>query len=225
MPSMPALGGFIFYGLSTLSDKKVQCFIDGFNLYHAIHDLKLNHLKWVNLKALTNIFLQRSEFLSEVHYFSAIAHHRGVDSISRHTTYLDALKAHGITVHLGNFKKKSMSCRNCGNNWKTHEEKESDVNLAIQLVHQAHIDGFDKAYVLTADSDLLPPMRLIKQIFPNKEIHVLFPPSRKTYTSELQSIGRYTVIKQKHMVKCLLPEECYYNGNRITRPVCYTPPP
>lgn len=207
-----------------LSVKKVQCFVDGFNFYHAVHDLKHNYLKWVDLHCLAGLFLQKSEFLDKVHYFSAIAHHRGVDSIVRHTAYLDALKAKNVEVHLGNFKKKTMKCRTCQTEWRTHEEKESDVNLAIQLVHEAHIGGFDKAYILTADSDLLPPMRLIKQTFPEKEIHVLFPPGRKTYTAELQSIGKYTVIKHKHLLKCLLPAQIDHNGKSIVRPANYALP-
>ena len=32
--------------------KRVACYVDGFNLYHAIDDLRKPHLKWVNLWAL-----------------------------------------------------------------------------------------------------------------------------------------------------------------------------
>ncbi|MGB3501950.1 MAG: NYN domain-containing protein [Mesorhizobium sp.] len=42
------------------------------------------------------------------------------------------------------------------------EEKGSDVNLGVHLVRDAFTDAFDVAYVLTDDTDLVEPLRIVK---------------------------------------------------------------
>jgi hypothetical protein len=43
------------------------------------------------------------------------------------------------------------------------EEKGSDVNLGVHLVRDAFLDLFDVAYVLTNDTDLVEPIRIVTQ--------------------------------------------------------------
>src|SRR5829696_9188995 len=52
----PALTGRPFSVLGPMS--KVACYIDGFNLYHSIDELRKPHLKWVNLWALAESFVR-----------------------------------------------------------------------------------------------------------------------------------------------------------------------
>jgi len=46
--------------------------------------------------------------------------------------------------------------------WKT-EEKGSDVNLGVHLVRDAFTQAFDEAAVLTNDTDLIEPIRIVTQ--------------------------------------------------------------
>ena len=48
--------------------------------------------------------------------------------------------------------------------WKT-EEKGSDVNLGAHLVRDAALRVFDEAAVLTNDTDLVEPIRIVMQEF------------------------------------------------------------
>ena len=60
------------------------------------------------------------------------------------------------------------------------EEKGSDVNLATHLLHDAHMGRFDVGVVISNDSDLLEPIRLIRSEL-NKKVGILNPhpnPSR-----------------------------------------------
>jgi formylmethanofuran dehydrogenase subunit E len=50
----------------------VACYIDGFNLYHAIDSLGNERLKWLNLSKLASTFLRRDEQLVRVVYFTAL---------------------------------------------------------------------------------------------------------------------------------------------------------
>jgi hypothetical protein len=40
-------------------------------------------------------------------------------------------------------------------------EKGTDVNLASRLLHDAHLNRFDRAIVVSGDSDLVEPIRLV----------------------------------------------------------------
>jgi hypothetical protein len=45
---------------------RVACYLDGFNLYHAIDDLQKPHLKWVDLEALAQSICRGDETLVKV---------------------------------------------------------------------------------------------------------------------------------------------------------------
>ena len=213
--------------------KRVSCFIDGFNLYHAIDDLgdgqgnKLHYLKWINLWGLSEAFVKTSqEKLDRVLYFSAMATWKP-DAMIRHREFLKANTNKGVRPILGNFKEKDRKCNNCNSTWIAHEEKQSDVNIAIYLLHFAHKNIFDKALIISADSDLCPAINLVLDSFPDKEINILVPPNRYQITNELRHIIPSYKIKQKHLKNNLLPENILADNEKVlaTRPVKYTPVP
>ena len=60
------------------------------------------------------------------------------------------------------------------------EEKGSDVNLATHLLHDAHMERFDVAVVVSNDSDLLEPIKIVREQL-HKRVGILNPhpnPSR-----------------------------------------------
>lgn len=123
-------GRFFFQGLLV----RVTAFVDGFNLYHALDDLGQHHLKWLNLRALCQHFAPQPQFqLDAIYYFSAYATWR-VRAYRRHRGYVTALRAVGVTPILGRFKIKNRQCRRCGTSWQDHEEKETDVKMALRLL-------------------------------------------------------------------------------------------
>ncbi len=52
--------------------KPVTVYVDGFNLYHAIENLKKNHLKWLNLAGLARSFIRQEEHIWKVYVFTAL---------------------------------------------------------------------------------------------------------------------------------------------------------
>jgi uncharacterized LabA/DUF88 family protein len=54
------------------------------------------------------------------------------------------------------------------------EEKGSDVNLAVQMLHDAHLDRFDCAVIVSGDSDLLMPVKFVRNEL-KKVVGVLNP--------------------------------------------------
>jgi hypothetical protein len=128
-PRVPARG--LFFVSIVLRDRVIS-FIDGFNVYHAICRLKSPHLKWVDLRKLSEFFIgSRSEYLSQILYFSSLATHMPEGVQARQKSYITALQLRGVKPILGQFKNKERFCPHCSSRWMGHEEKETDVNIEL----------------------------------------------------------------------------------------------
>lgn len=164
--------------------QRVISYIDGFNLYHGITGLyknpycpEANSLKYPNLWSLSEMLLRENERLDAVHYFTAFAKHRP-ESYQRHKQYVALLEGAGVTTHLAHFKRKPRGCRNCGSRWWGYEEKETDVRLALKILADAIDNQFDRAILVSADSDLVPAVNAIQARCPQKRIFIATPPGR-----------------------------------------------
>jgi len=201
--------------------------VDGFNLYHAIADLGLNHLKWVDLWKLMEHFQDPTHHeIVSVHYFSAYATWLP-DAHKRHRAYVAALKAVGVTSVMARFKQKERHCARCKSRWIAHEEKESDVNIALRIISGAYQNRYDRAHIVTGDSDLVPAVKDLKSDFPQKQIRVILPPKRichdLAHTAGKKSVN---TILPLHLERSLLPQKVFDSNGRLaaTRPPEYSLP-
>ena len=203
--------------------RRVIVYVDGFNLYHAIDGLRQPHLKWVNLHALGQELLRKNETLVVVKYFSAYATWKPAQ-YARHRQYTKALEHAGVSVNMSKFKKKDRTCLRCNIKWTEHEEKETDVKVAISLVADAYEDAFDRAIVVSADSDLAPPISLVRSKFPQKEVTVAAPPGRISVSRDLSPSIEVT---KGRIARALLHASANAPDGTMfyTRPVEYPPPP
>lgn len=205
---------------------RVAAYIDGFNLYHAIHDLNRAHLKWVDLWQLMECFIDPAVHeIVAVHYFSAYATWLPKPH-KRHQSYVAALRSSGITPIMAKFKEKERSCFTCGAAWTGHEEKESDVNIAVQIIEDAMDDKFDHAFLVTGDSDLAAPIRCLRRRFPKKRLKLIAPPHRR-HSKELWALATHRKsIKIGHLESSLFPAAIVDSstGTTIKRPPPYDPP-
>jgi uncharacterized LabA/DUF88 family protein len=200
-------------------------FIDGFNFYHALKSLDGNHLKWVDLRALMGRQISRSETISNIYYFSAYADWLPGPK-ARHVAYVSALAAVDVEIVLGNFKKKDRFCRHCRSKTIGHEEKETDVNIALCLLNEAYKDSYDRAYVVSRDSDLKPAIAMVRNGFPQKEIFVVAPPHFGHSTDLLSVATGKRKITRGQIEDCLFPEIVVDAGGNVAakRPAEYQPP-
>jgi len=173
-PRVPARGLFL---REPMRRDRVISFIDGFNLYHAITRLKQPHLNWVDLKNLSQCFVKsQSEELIQILYFSALSTHTSEENQIQQKAYITAQKLCGVKVILGQFKKKSRHCSLCLSHSITHEAKETDVNIALSLFELAYQGAYDRAFLISNDSDLAPAIKKVLEHFPHKKITVVAPP-------------------------------------------------
>jgi uncharacterized LabA/DUF88 family protein len=174
-----------------MSNQRVSVYIDGFNLYYGLKQSGKKSSYWVDLQALARSLVGHARTLAEVKYFtSRVAGNAG--SKKRQSTYLDALGAvGGLDIFYGNFLASKRKCRNCGNEHEIHQEKMTDVNIAVEMLKDAFQDRYDIALLVSADSDLISPISTIRQLFPKKHITAVFPPNRQSNALKQCAHGVY----------------------------------
>ena len=111
-----------------------------------------------------------------------------------------------------------------------HEEKETDVNIALWLLNNAYKDMFDEAFLITRDSDLTPAVKLVLKEFPNKKVKVIAPPNAGHSKEIGQLVGKKKLasIKTIPLERCLLPTSVVSQPSGLVvakRPPEYDPPP
>jgi hypothetical protein len=147
---------------------KVQFYIDGFNLFFGLK--RHGGCKWLDLEALCTK-LSPSPNIRRIRYFTADVTGK-IDSGSpgRQQAYLRALRSTPkVEVTKGYFridkKRYPLVKPQAGQKWAEvwkPEEKGSDVNLGAYLVFDAFNKEYDLAVVISNDSDLREPIRLVR---------------------------------------------------------------
>ncbi len=200
---------------------RVLAYVDGFNLYHGLRAAGLKRLYWLDVAALAARLCKPGQQLVHTRYFTARIRDNGNSAadVRRQATYLDALSAReDLSVVEGHYLTKPAQCRACGATWSQHEEKMTDVNIAVALLTDAFDDRFDTALVLSADSDLVPPLRTIRARFPDKRVIVAFPPRRASF--DLRSVAHAAfTIGEANLRHAQLPDTVVTpNGVDLHRP-------
>lgn len=157
-------------------------YIDGFNFYF----LRTKHqprFKWLNMKALADLIVPAGTTVIAVKYYTApVSGKIDGDAPRRQQKLLAALRTvPEISIYNGRFLYAEKwaglihppRAKPDGYVWNTPppqvvfiaktEEKGSDVNLGVHLVRDAFVDAFDVAYVITNDTDLVEPIRIVTQ--------------------------------------------------------------
>jgi hypothetical protein len=98
------------------------------------------------------------------------------------------------------------------------EEKGSDVNLAVHLVHDAWSNLFDAAAVITNDTDLVEPIRIVVQDL-GKPVYLL-PAQQKTPSTPLVTVASSVRhIRDAHLRASLFPDPVQTpSGREIYKP-------
>ncbi|MDE0268433.1 MAG: NYN domain-containing protein [Acidimicrobiaceae bacterium] len=167
--------------------QRLIAYIDGFNLYYGLREARLHKYRWLDLHGMCMSLLKPHQQLELVRYFTSRV--RGnPDTTNRQSLFVDALIAHGgIEIDFGHFLSNLTRCHNCEHVWKKHEEKKTDVNIAVRLLEDAYDNRFDIAMVVSGDSDLEPPIKSIRDRFPDKHVFVAAPPSR--WSAQLSKVA------------------------------------
>jgi uncharacterized LabA/DUF88 family protein len=147
---------------------KTYVYVDGFNLYYRA--LKGTPFRWLNLDSATRRLVNAGDDIEVIRYFTARVSARAgdPDAPRRQQILLNAMATlPNIRFHYGKFLSKKKK-RPLAENPKKYveildtEEKGSDVNLAVHLLHDGWKGRYDMALVMSQDTDLIEPLRLAK---------------------------------------------------------------
>ena len=180
--------------------QRVAVYIDGLNLYYGIRSKNWRRYHWLNLWRLSENLLRPDQELTLVKYFTAKLSHNEENPEQRENqdVYLQALATlPNLSIHYGYHIPKTRECKQCGATLQTHEEKMTDVNIATELLGDAHSDEFDVAILISADSDFSGPITAIKRKYPDKLIVVAFPPGRMSNKLRQVSDVSFTIWRGK----------------------------
>ncbi len=152
------------------SQVRTYVYVDGFNLYYRA--LRRTNFKWLNLEVLAKSLLDPQHDVICIRYFTApVSGKHDPQQPIRQQQYLLALQSLPcVVVHQGNFltTPKWRPLVDPPPHGPTHvkiwnsEEKGSDVNLATYLLHDAWRGLFDEALVFSQDTDLVEPVRIVR---------------------------------------------------------------
>jgi uncharacterized LabA/DUF88 family protein len=221
---------------------KTYVYIDGFNLFYGL--LKGSPYKWLNLEALFDAVLPKNQVV-KIRYFTAMveARENDPDLPVRQTTYLRALATlPRVESQLGTFLsapvrapilergpngqpqrvngrlvlKRSGTGAPVMEYFHKSEEKGSDVNLASHLLRDAYRGDCECAVIVSNDSDLLTPIRMVQQ---DCKLTVGLVPPRDRGSVELKRLATFQKTIRTHQLQAAqFPNSFTDKVGTITRP-------
>lgn len=202
---------------------RVFYFVDGFNVYHALDwthpgdPHRYRRHKWLNLSRLGQLFLQGGDTLAGIKYFTTLPTW-DAGKLARHQLYVSALRNEGVEVVFGAFKGKDVLCRNCGATFRTREEKQTDVNIALHLFQAAVADLYDKAVLISGDTDLIPALNAVRALYPAKRMGVVIPIGRASQDLKNQADFHFKM-KEIHLQSAQFPDPLILrDGTPLAKP-------
>ena len=166
--------------------------------------------------ALAESVTPKGDTIENIYYFTTFAKWKK-PSWDRHKLYVKALRSVKVKDIHGRFMRHKETCNSCGHEFWAREEKQTDVNIACVILCDAMNDLFDKAIIVSGDTDLIPVINAVHSHFPNKEIGVMFPLRR--YRSSLEKVADFAITMKEQLLKqSQFDDEIEVGGTILSRP-------
>jgi hypothetical protein len=198
--------------------ERVVAYVDGYNLYYGLRDKGWKRFYWLNIQAMVQNLLKDHQILLSTKYFTTVIK-RPVAKRKRQAVFLDALRTlSDFEMFYGHWLSNPVTCHRCGHTYEAYHEKMTDVNIAVELMRDAFHDHLDVALLVSADSDLVGPVRTIRELFPKKRVVMAFPPKRQSAALKAVAHG-YTRIGRNVLAKSVFPDKVVTpEGFELRRP-------
>lgn len=210
---------------------RAALYVDGFNLYHPIRRMgpDYNHLKWACLWTLgKNLTEPHGQELIKVAFCTAVPSVRqSVEKRDRHIRFNQAQRARGVHIIEGHYVPEPIEEDGIPNGEVKWTEKQTDINVALELILDGLRDVYDVALLLSADTDQVATARVFsEQLAPKgKKLVGVAPPDRSApigYSNYgIQTVG----LKRIDIERCVMPDTIEVDGKVVVhRPAEYAPP-
>jgi uncharacterized LabA/DUF88 family protein len=203
-------------------------YIDGFNLYY--RRLKGTAYRWLNLDALCRYLLPKNNVTAIKYYTARIT---DPDKNTRQDVYLRALATlPSVSISYGHYlshvvPRPLAKPPATGSKYVEvidNEEKGSDVNLATHLVLDACRNACDVAVVISNDSDLQEPLRVVRHEL-GKVVGVISPlTSLRPFNPQLRQYAQFVKrISDQALAHSQFPEQMLDASGDFHRPFKWAP--
>ena len=202
---------------------KTVVYVDGLNLYYGV--LRGTTFKWLDLHALFQDYvLGATTCVEKIRYYTAPVKGSASDdpaSPRRQQTYLRALKAHhGDRVEIiegsivrttpilrlkGALRDRSVSKVRV----VQFTEKETDVNLAADLIADACLGRCEQAVICSNDRDLVGALAVVRRDHPDVVLGLVAPVRDQRYVSNyLSKLANWQkALSPAHLATSQLPQK------------------
>lgn len=196
--------------------ERVIAYVDGFNLYFGLKSKGWYRYYWLNIQLLAQNLLKPNQILLLTKYFTARIT-SPPDKQRRQATYLEALETlKDFQILYGKYQLNPRQCSHCGFQDEVPNEKMTDVNVAVEMLKDAYQDKFNVALLISADSELVPPIKAVRDLFPKKRVVLASPPG--CYSADLANAAdKSFVIGRARMARSLFPEEVEKEDRHVLR--------
>ena len=191
---------------------RAALYVDGFNFYYGVRNFfkpekekrgfSMSGLVWCDFRALVERhFLEPGTELALIRYFTAPVT-EGVeakpDEHERYQLWLRAARTiAGLKVVFGYYRTAPDALR---------EEKETDVNIAVEMLLDGFTGRFDTVYVLGGDTDQIPAVAAVAfRLGRQHRVRVLVPPAQpveswqRAYLHYMQQLKQRFDFKQQEL--------------------------
>lgn len=202
--------------------QKTYVYIDGFNLYYRLLK-KAPQYRWLDIAKLSRTVLREENSVERVNFYTAAVSAKiDPEAPAKQRIYLNALETlPEVAIHRGNFLVNDKWVRAKAPEGvpdyvkaSISEEKGSDVNLASHLIRDAFQGKFDVAAVITNDTDLVEPIRIVAEEI-GLPVGILSPVENPAKSlKQVASFLRH--IRSGHLAASQFPDQL--EGTAIVKP-------
>jgi len=188
-----------------MEKQRVIVYVDGFNFYYGLRkNPNWKKYYWLDVVKFFEMFMKENQELIAVKYFSAKPD--DIEKSRNQNAFFQANKENPkFQLILGKYLKKEVVCYGCGRTIYTHEEKESDVRIATQVIRDVFKNNCDIAIIVSADSDMVPAVEIA--IEEGHKVFVYFPPFQQSSNLRTLCGGAIDLNRYESRFKqCILPE-------------------
>ncbi|MBU0488755.1 MAG: NYN domain-containing protein [Bacteroidetes bacterium] len=180
-----------------MAKNKVIFYYDGFNFYRGIKEVGWKNCYWLDLYKFSQRLISKYDDyeIVAINYFTA----RPLDEGSRIRQGI-WIKANEslhpeIEFHFGKYKPEEVICPKCSMKIQVPKEKQTDVNIAVNLMFDCMKKNCNASFLISGDNDLLPALKCISKNYSSQKIHIAYPPKRNR-----SSLHEYSKFSPLHLL-------------------------
>lgn len=203
-PIARSMGNFF---MGVLQMKKAMIFIDGSNVFYDWHksypsdnmDIA-KYIETIKNKYSDVDFIRTYYFATESSTNSAFL------QVVNRIPHCQVIKGRLQEKHIYINEKMGILCGKCGDTVKsgvirTHTDKGTDVNIAVEMLRHGYSDSFDLAILISRDADFAGVVRIIKNLGKNVDL-VLFESETGNAEELTDTVDRVLIFDANDCISC-----------------------